>query len=98
MLERAAKHHPGWVILTILFALLGIGIIMMYSSSAIYAEKTFGSPYHFLTRQLVSLAIGLLVLRLAIKVDYRVYQKFVPPLMVICFVLLLLVLIPGVGS
>ncbi len=94
----ATSHHPGLVILSLLFSLVGIGVVMIYSASAIFAEKTFGSPFVFVFHQGLNLGVGLLCLRFSIKLDYRLYQKVVPFLMVLSFVLLLLVLIPGIGT
>ncbi|MDX2469624.1 MAG: putative lipid II flippase FtsW [SAR324 cluster bacterium] len=96
--KAKAEHHPGLIILIVLFALLGIGTIMIYSSSAIYALKNWGNTSHFLIKQIFNLAIGLVALRISLKVDYKVYQKLVPFLMVSTFVLLLLILIPGIGT
>ena len=34
-------------------SLLVIGVVMVYSASAIYAEKNLGSPFYFFQRQLI---------------------------------------------
>ncbi|MDH5560761.1 MAG: putative lipid II flippase FtsW [Deltaproteobacteria bacterium] len=80
------------------FSLIGIGLIMIYSSSAIYAAQNWGDQYYFLTRQLIHFVIGLICLRVAIKLPYDIYKKIIPLLMLVCFILLLIVLIPGIGK
>lgn len=100
MSQRGEKHllSNGAGLLLVTLALVGIGIIMIYSSSAIYAEKFWGTPFHFLQKQLVRLVLGLILMRIAISFDYRNYQKLMPMMMVVTLLLLLLVLIPGIGK
>jgi cell division protein FtsW len=57
-----------------LAAVLGVvlfGLVMVYSSSAVLAEKRYGSEYYFLIRQGIGAVIGLAAMTAAIKVDYR---------------------------
>jgi len=70
---------------------------MIYSSSAFYAEKNFGSPYYFIIRQLLALGIGIVMLRIAIKLPYENYKKLTPLLMIVTLIFMLIVLIPGIG-
>lgn len=71
---------------------------MIYSSSAFYAERDFGSPYYFIIRQLFALGIGTILLRIAIKFPYENYKKLTPILMILTLVFMLIVLIPGIGK
>jgi len=97
-LPKSRGTHPQQVILFCLIALIGVGVLMIYSSSAIYAERNFGSPYYFLIRQLVNFAIGGAFLVFAIKTPYQKYQNLYPVFIFAAFVLMLLVLIPGIGT
>jgi cell division protein FtsW len=57
-----------------LVAVLGLvlfGLIMVYSSSAVLAQKRYGSEYYFLIRQGIWAVIGLGIMTVAIKIDYR---------------------------
>jgi len=57
-----------------LVAVLGLvlfGLIMVYSSSAVLAQKKYGSEYYFLIRQGIWALIGLGAMTVAIKMDYR---------------------------
>ena len=57
-----------------LVAVLGLvlfGLIMVYSSSAVLAQKKYGSEYYFLIRQGIWAVIGLGAMTVAIKTDYR---------------------------
>jgi len=77
--------------------LVGIGIVMIYSTSSILAEETFQDPNFFLRRQLIAAALGLMVMYLAMHVNYEVYSKLTLPLLLLSLVLLVAVLIPGVS-
>ncbi len=92
------RSHPEAVILFCLIALIGVGLLMIYSSSAIYAEKIYGSPYHFLSRQVFNLGLGSALLFVAIRVPYQKYQPLYPILVLAAFVMMLAVLIPGIGT
>ncbi|MGE5323651.1 MAG: putative lipid II flippase FtsW [Actinomycetota bacterium] len=48
-----------------------IGVLMVFSASAVMAADKFGSPYHFLLRQLGWALAGLAAMSLAMNVDYR---------------------------
>ncbi|MFH2128971.1 MAG: putative lipid II flippase FtsW [bacterium] len=94
---RLLQLKPSLFLLFNILALISVGIVMIYSSSAFYAERHFGTPYYFIIRQLVALAVGIIPLRIAIKFPYENYKKLTPILMIITLVLMLIVLIPGIG-
>jgi len=94
---RQIQLRPSPYLLLILLALTSIGILMIYSSSAIYAERYYGSPFYFIKRQLLATLIGIIAIRLAILFPYQHYKKFIPLLMVITILVMILVLIPGIG-
>jgi cell division protein FtsW len=77
--------------------LICIGIVMIYSASSIYAWERYKDGLFFLKRHVSFVAIGTLLMFLAMIVDYRKLQQHAKPLLIASFVLLLLVLIPGLG-
>jgi cell division protein FtsW len=77
--------------------LMAIGVIMIYSASAIYAFDKMGDSAYFLKRQIVYLAMGGFLSWLALSVNYKALRKHVKPMMIAAIVLLVLVLIPHVG-
>ncbi len=80
--------------------LLLLGMVMVYSSSIAIAEAgkyTGNQPAYFLVRHGVFLALGLITAGCAFQVPMSVWQKLSPWLFVAGFVLLALVLVPGVG-
>lgn len=56
-------------------ALVGIGLVMVYSASFPTSQRDFGTDLHFLTRQLIATLVGLLALLIGLNVDYRLYRK-----------------------
>ncbi len=97
------RRTPAEVDLTLLWsglALLLLGTVMVYSASIAIAEAgryTGNQPAYFLVRHAVFLAIGLVAAACAFQVPLASWQQLSPWLFVAGFVLLALVLIPGVG-
>lgn len=52
-----------------------IGAVMIFSASAITARDLYGSPYWFLARQMIWLAIGFLLMLALARIDYRVLRR-----------------------
>jgi cell division protein FtsW len=51
------------------------GVLMVFSASAVMASQVFGSPYHFLFRQMGWAVAGLAAMAVAMKIDYRQWKK-----------------------
>ncbi len=78
-------------------ALLCVGLVMIYSSSSIYAWEKYKDSAFFLKRQAVFALIGALCAALAMMYDYRRLRTYAKPLLIVSFILLVLVLVPGIG-
>jgi len=92
-----ARSTPDiWLLISILL-ILGIGLMMVYSASAVKAFHEFGDRFYFVKRQAIFAGLGLLSMMLLSRIHYSVWKKWAPTLLLVCFGLLLLVLIPGVG-
>ena len=74
------------------------GLLMIYSSSYVWAEYKFNDPYKFLKSQAVFLIIGYLVMTIVAKIPYTKYLNKANIIYGVCFLLLILVLIPGIGT
>ena len=81
------------VILLIIF-----GIVMIYSSSYIWAEYKFDDPFKYVKHQSLFAVIGIFLMIIISKIDYKIYEKKALPIFLICIFLLILVLIPGIGK
>ena len=63
-----------WLFLATL-ALICASVVMVYSASALVALERFQQPYLFVTRQLMWAAVGVAVLSIVMRVDYRNYRN-----------------------
>jgi cell division protein FtsW len=89
---------PGYAVLIGVVAVLNlIGVVMVLSASSVASLTSYGSPWHFFVRHLVWTGLGIAAFIVALRLDYRVWQRAVLPLLVISIGLLVLVLVPGIG-
>lgn len=82
---------------SITVVLICVGIVMIYASSGIYALERYKDSFFFLKRHIVFLGLALLFTFLVMSIDYKQLRRFSKPLLIISFILLVLVLVPGVG-
>jgi cell division protein FtsW len=73
--------------------LVVIGLVMVFSASAITSQASSGSPYSFLIKQVIWAVLGLAAMTVLMQVDYRKYghPRVVFPLVAITALLLLVV-------
>jgi cell division protein FtsW len=62
-----------WMFLAAL-ALVCVSVVMVYSASAVVADGRFNQPYLFFTKQVMWVTVGVALLSLAMRVDYRLYR------------------------
>jgi cell division protein FtsW len=63
-----------WLFLATL-ALICASVVMVYSASALVALERFQQPYLFVTRQMMWAAVGIAVLSIVMRIDYRAYRN-----------------------
>jgi cell division protein FtsW len=71
----ARKLKIDKVLFTATLLLICISVVMVYSASAVVALERYQQPYLFLTKQALWSALGLAVLVMAARVDYRTYRN-----------------------
>ncbi len=91
------RRDPDFIIFAAVVALLGLGVVMVFSASAVRSLVDYGDRYYFVKRQLVWAVLGLGALLFFMNFDYRQLEPLALPGMVITGFLLVLVLVPGVG-
>ncbi len=84
-------------IFTIVAVLVAIGVVMIYSASAIYAYGKMGDSMYFLKRHLLYVLVGVVMMLLAMSIDINKLKKIAKPSVILCVILLVLVLIPHIG-
>jgi cell division protein FtsW len=103
--SRARKPPSGRSRATPLFVLLAmdvsalvvVGLVMVLSASSVQALRDFGSSWVVFQRQAMWVFIGVVALVVALRIDYRRWQRPAVPLVLVALGLLLVVLVPGLG-
>lgn len=85
------------IFITVLFTIICLGLLMIYSASSIWAEYEYGDKFYYLNRQLIFFGLGLILFIIASKINYTFWKKISNKILLICFIALILVLIPGIG-
>ncbi|WP_166243832.1 stage V sporulation protein E [Paenibacillus turpanensis] len=91
------RSAPDVLIIFSTLALLTIGVVMVYSASAVNAFHNYGDYFFYLKRQLIFAGLGVAAMFFTMNVDYMVWKKYAKIGLIICFALLVIVLIPGLG-
>lgn len=77
--------------------LLATGLIMMTSASIETASSNYNEPFYFLARQVVFMAVGIIVAIFAILTPMSFWKGASPSLLIFSYILLILVFVPGLG-
>jgi cell division protein FtsW len=94
---RIQGRDPDYTLIATVALLLGIGIVMVFTSSVVMAMEDFKNPYHFLQRQAIWSALGLAAMIVIMHIPVHLWARYSRPLLLLTLVLLVLVIIPGVG-
>jgi len=79
------------------FLLLALGIVMVLSASAPSALATEGNSYSYVIKQVIFAIIGICLMFIISKIDYRIYKKFYKLAYFGSIIALALVAVPGIG-
>jgi cell division protein FtsW len=86
------------VLLLTVIAMVLFGLLMVYSSSFIYAQEKTGDGFAFIKKQLVFAALGFAMLVGVCRVDYRRWAGWAYPALGVAVLGLIAVFVPGVGA
>lgn len=92
------KLTPDMWLVGVVVVLLSVGVVMVYSASAIVAADRFRDPYLFLKKQLFWALLGSAALLVALRFDYRRLEKLGWPILIVAGILLVLVLVPPLAQ
>ena len=92
-LDAIGGRYDPWL-LTLVLVLAALGVVMVASSSIAMDSN----PFYYLTRHLVFLALGIGLAYVAMRTELKTVEHYNQWLLLACFVLLLLVYVPGLGS
>lgn len=94
--HKSVALYDKWLAGAVL-GLVIIGLMMVASSSVMISTKYYHQPFHFLIRQSCYLFAGLIVAILLMRVDSALWERWSGSLLALCFFMLSIVLIPGIG-
>ncbi|WP_308697950.1 putative lipid II flippase FtsW [uncultured Thomasclavelia sp.] len=85
-------------VVIIVITIVLIGLVMVYSASNIWAGYKYNDSLYYIKRQIIFAVIGIILMFVVSKIDYHIYQKYTNKFLIGTFLLMILVLIPGIGS
>ena len=74
-----------------------IGLISVYSSSYVWALYKYNDSLYFFKRQFIFMIIGIVAMFVVSKINYQSYKKHYKVILALSYILLVLVLVPGIG-
>lgn len=95
MVQREGLIDKG--LLCLVAGLLVYGLLMVASASMVISDKLFGHSFHYIIRQGIYLGLGVAVMAIAFQIPMAFWRKHSGYLIVLGFLLLALVLVPGIG-
>lgn len=95
-LDEIGGRFDPWLI-GVACVLACLGVVMVGSSSIAIAESLDVGPFHFLVRHIVFLAVGVALAIWLSRTELKSVEQHSQWLLLLCFVLLLLVFVPGIG-
>lgn len=94
--QKPLPLYDKWLMAAVI-GLLIIGLMMVASSSVMVSTKFYHQPFHFLIRQACYLFVGFLTAIIVMRVDSSTWEKYSVTMLIVCLILLVVVLIPGIG-
>ena len=95
--QRSGRMDRGLIALTL--CLIAIGILMVYSASHLLSSRHYdGYSYHYLQIHIIACTIGLVGMFFTSYLPYRFYARFANFFLILSFIGLLLVFVPGLGA
>jgi len=91
------KGKPDYWLIIVVILLLGIGLVMVLSSSQYFAQDKYGDSFYFLKRQIKNALIGLVAMFFVMKIHYRKYLRLAWPFLIGASVLLVAVAVTTFG-
>jgi len=91
----------GWeapVLLLLTVTLLSFGLVTLYSASAVLAQSMELPDYHFVVRQAMGGAVGMILVVLLARMDYRHLRRLAWPILLAMTVLLVVLVMPGTSG
>ena len=94
-MDKVNRYRLNVLFIVILISL--IGLFMVYDSSKVFALFHFNDEFYYFKRQLLFLFVGFIGLFIGYKIPLKLIKKHVNSLLIISYISLMLVIVPGIG-
>lgn len=95
--HKPQKQRPDFILLIVAAVLVLFGLLMIYNASPVTSERDFGDPTRLARLQSIWTFGGVILAFVLYKINYKVWEKLAPLIIVGALGLLLAVFIPGLG-
>ncbi len=108
--RHPTAHHPPkgaarppaparyWLLAAIATVLALFGLVMVLSATSVKALHDVGNSWYFFNRQAMWTVLGFAAMAVFARIDHHLFRRLVPLLLLGSFGLLVLVLVPGIGT
>ena len=91
------RHFDFWLFMSVI-VLLSMGLIMVFSASAPSSASKFnGDVYYIFRNQLNNAVLGLVAMLIMAFIPYGLWKKMAIPILIVCFGLIVVVILPGMS-
>lgn len=102
LVRKSGELKPPFLgdfpLLAVTMALVGLSLVMVYSTTAIMSQEKYGDGFFFVRKQALAAAVGLVLIWIGSRLPVTAIRRASPYLYIGCLVLLALPLIPGIGD
>ena len=95
MTRQNKKRGYDYSLLAVVFLLVIIGLVILYSTSAYNGQVKFHDRFYYLKKQAFATALGLALMFFMANIDYHIWQKFAVPAYITALMLSVAVLLVG---
>lgn len=95
MTQQNKKKGYDYSLLAVVFLLVIIGLVILYSTSAYNGQVKFDDQFYYLKKQAFATALGLVLMFFMANIDYHILQKFAVPAYFVALLLSIAVLLVG---
>ncbi|MBS3950642.1 MAG: putative lipid II flippase FtsW [Peptococcaceae bacterium] len=94
---REKRHAPDYLLLAIVMALIGMGVVMVFSASTSVSHRLTGNPWFYIHKQLTWVFVGSIAMYFASHINYWKWQQLADLGIIVTVLVLVMVWVPGLG-
>lgn len=95
-MERSVKKRKyDYVLMTVVFILIIVGLVLLYSTSAYNGQVKFHDSFYYLKKQGFATLLGILAMVITSEMDYHIFLSFAKPAYLTAIVLSVAVIFIG---